>query len=178
LQDNAAAIAAVAAVRAAAGHKFFAVKTHAAITAASAFHRNFNSVNKHIKTSLITVLINKKPATLTIQSTGLLILFWKSAKLRFDRNNAHGAGGLAEFHFAVAKSKEREIAAAADVFARMELGAALTDDDVAGENEFAAILFNTQILRIAVATVTAAGLTFLMCHDKIPLCKNCKFFPK
>ena len=54
----------------------------------------------------------------------------------------------------------------------MEFGAALTDDDVAGENEFAAVFLNTQLLRIAVAAVTAAGLTFLMCHDKIPLCKK------
>ena len=106
-----------------------------------------------------------------MQSTGLKSVL-KKRKLRFDRNHADGAGGFAEFHNAVAESEEREIAAAADVFARVELGAALTDDDVAGENALAAIFFNTQILRIAVAAVTAAGLTFLMSHDKIPLCKN------
>jgi hypothetical protein len=97
----------------------------------------------------------------------------KSVKLlRFNRDHADGAGGFAEFHNAVAESEEGEIAAATDVFARMEFGAALTDNDVAGENGFATVLFNTKILRIAVAAVTAAGLTFLMSHDKIPLCKK------
>ncbi len=86
-----------------------------------------------------------------------------------DRHNADFALLFAEFDFAVAESKEGVISSATDVVARTETGSALTDNDGSCRNFLAAECFDTQEFRLAVATVTAAGLTFLMCHDDSPL---------
>ena len=64
----------------------------------------------------------------------------------------------------VAEGEDREIAAEADVFARMDVRAALSDDDAAGRDELSAVGFDSTHFRFAVATVAAAGLTFFMCH--------------
>ena len=51
-----------------------------------------------------------------------------------------------------------------DVQARFDLGAALADEDVSGENGLTSKFFYTQPLCIAVATVSAGTTTFFMCH--------------
>ena len=55
----------------------------------------------------------------------------------------------------------------ADVLAGADLRAALADDDAAGGDRLAAIGLHATVFRIAVATVAAGGLTFLMCHDYV-----------
>ena len=70
---------------------------------------------------------------------------------------------LAELDRAVAEGEQREIAAAADVVARAEPGAALPDDDRTGGHFLAAERFDTKKLRFAVAAVAAAGLSFFVC---------------
>ena len=72
---------------------------------------------------------------------------------------------LAESNSSVAESEQGVVAAAANVDAGTETGAALTDDDGTGADSFAAKSLNTEKLGIAVAAVAAAGLTFLMSHD-------------
>ena len=51
-----------------------------------------------------------------------------------------------------------------DVAARLELAAALADDDATGADSFAAKGFHAEAFAIAVAPVADAALTFLMCH--------------
>ena len=65
---------------------------------------------------------------------------------------------------AVDQCEQRVIFALADAFAGMELGAQLTDDDVAGDNFFAAETFDAAALTVRIATVAAGALTFFMCH--------------
>ena len=48
LEHDAAAVAAVAAIGAAAGHKFFAAEAQAAIAAPSAAHAYFGLINEHV----------------------------------------------------------------------------------------------------------------------------------
>jgi hypothetical protein len=53
----------------------------------------------------------------------------------------------------------------------MEFSPALTYDNAAGLDSLTAVNFDPQHLRVAVATVSAARLTFLMCHDIASLFK-------
>ncbi len=55
------------------------------------------------------------------------------------------------------------VLAQADIGAGMNLGAALTDDDVAGENMFAAELLAALTASGAVATVAGATACLFMC---------------
>ena len=55
-----------------------------------------------------------------------------------------------------------------DIAAGTETGSALTHDDRARSYEFAAVSFDTQHLRLTVTTVSAARLSFFMCHDMTP----------
>ena len=61
-------------------------------------------------------------------------------------------------------AEERVVAAHADVRARAETGAALADEDVAGDDRLAAKFFHAQPLADAVAAVAYAALTFFMRH--------------
>ena len=72
-----------------------------------------------------------------------------------------------EGDFAVHEREERPIAARADVFTCDKLRAALPDDDAAGGDRFAAIRFHAEPFADAVAAVTNAALTFLVCHKKL-----------
>ena len=65
---------------------------------------------------------------------------------------------------AVGKGEKGMIATHADVVTGVELGAALTDEDGAGENELAAEAFHAETLAVAVAAVACRSLTFFMCH--------------
>ena len=119
--------------------------------------------------------VYKLPTGLVSYASGRPERFFRSeAQLRFSRDlqrdDLHGfLHGLFELHSAIAQSKEREIAAAADVFTGVELSAALADDDAAGGDKFACIGFHAEHFRLTVTTVTAAGLTFLMCHFPSPI---------
>ena len=80
------------------------------------------------------------------------------------RNDIHAAAVLVELHLAVHERKERPIAARADILARDKFAAALADDDAARRDDRAAKFFYAQPFADAVATVSYAALTFLMCH--------------
>jgi len=81
-----------------------------------------------------------------------------------QRNDVDLAGIFLEFHGAVNQRVESEISAATDILARMELGSALTQNNTSGADCFAAVCLHTEKLRITVTTVSAARLTFFMCH--------------
>ena len=61
------------------------------------------------------------------------------------------------------------VEAAADAGARMELGAALTHDDVAGFDFLAAVDLDAQILRVGVAAVAGGAEPLLVRHVYFPL---------
>ena len=61
---------------------------------------------------------------------------------------------LLEGNLALDKGEQRVILAHADIFAGMNLGAALAHDDVAGKNRFAAKLLHAKTATSGVATVT------------------------
>ena len=64
--------------------------------------------------------------------------------------------------------EQRVVSAAADMRTGVELGAALTDQDLAGVDDLAAEALHAEELRVGVATVAGAGRTLLMCHLTAP----------
>src|SRR5690606_4131855 len=85
------------------------------------------------------------------------------------RHHAHGTALLraldAEVHVAVDQRVQRVVAAQAHARTRMELGAALADDDVAGLDGLAAVDLDAQVLRVGVAAVARGTDALLVCHD-------------
>jgi hypothetical protein len=69
-----------------------------------------------------------------------------------------------EPNVAVDESKNRIIAAKADVFPWQKLGPALADDDIAGEDRFASESFYTEAFADAVAPIFNAALSFFVSH--------------
>ena len=62
------------------------------------------------------------------------------------------------------QGEQRVVLAAADAVARVELGAALPDDDLAGLDDLAAEALDAQALGVGVATVAGAGCALFVCH--------------
>jgi hypothetical protein len=69
-----------------------------------------------------------------------------------------------EFHRTVGKCEQGVILADTDVLTGMELGAALTDEDVARRDELAAIAFDAEAFRFGIAAVARTAACFLVCH--------------
>ena len=67
---------------------------------------------------------------------------------------------------AVHEGENRVIAAQADVLARHEPGAALADDDVAGDDDLRAKFLHAEAFADAVASVFDGSLTFFMSHTE------------
>lgn len=60
-----------------------------------------------------------------------------------------------ELHLAADEGEEGEVSADAHARTRVELGAALANDDCAGLDDFAAVLLNSASLTVTVATVSS-----------------------
>ena len=80
------------------------------------------------------------------------------------RIDVHAASGAIEAHLAVDQRENRVVAAEPDVFSRQKFRAALADDDVAGDDRFAAKFFHAQPFADAVAAILDAALSFFMSH--------------
>lgn len=65
---------------------------------------------------------------------------------------------------AVDLGEKRIIAPDANVDTGTEPGSPLTDEDTSGADALAAVSFDAEVLRVAVATVARASNTFLVCH--------------
>ena len=74
-------------------------------------------------------------------------------RLRLDRYDRSDLAVLYELHLAVLEGEQREVAAAPDVGAGMDLGAALADDDRAGLEELAVVRLDAEVLGVGVAAV-------------------------
>ncbi len=77
---------------------------------------------------------------------------------------------LDEFHLAVLKGEEGEIAAEANVLAGADLRAALADDDGAGLEELTVVSFDAEILRVGIAAVASrcGSSHFLILLTRLP----------
>src|SRR4029079_6639169 len=69
-----------------------------------------------------------------------------------------------ELDVAFAQSEQRVVLAHANAVAGVPFGAALPDDDVAGEHALAARLFDSKPASGRVAAVARGAACFLMCH--------------
>ena len=67
-------------------------------------------------------------------------------------------------HAAIHQSKQGIVAADAHVLAGMDMGAALTHQDVAGQNELTIGALDAQTLRLGVAAVFGRTYAFFMCR--------------
>jgi hypothetical protein len=79
-------------------------------------------------------------------------------------NYVYAAAFAVEDDLAVDQRKQGVIFALADAFACVELGAQLTDDDVAGDYFLAAETLDAAALTVGIATVAAGALTFFVRH--------------
>ena len=85
----------------------------------------------------------------------------------FEGVDVHTTASAIESDIAVDERIKGVVTSAADIAARMELGANLANDDAARGHQFTAKTLDAKTLCVAVATVAAAALAFLMCHDRI-----------
>jgi hypothetical protein len=83
-----------------------------------------------------------------------------------SRLDADPAVSLIVLNHSILKGIERKVASLADILARMQLRAALADDDVAGNDGLIAEFLDTEPLRMTRASVAGSGLALLMCHDE------------
>src|SRR6185369_5463501 len=72
-----------------------------------------------------------------------------------------------ELHGAFTKCEERVVAAEADIVSRMELRAALTDEDLAAADRLAAKALHAEAPAGGVATVAGRTACFLVSHDAL-----------
>src|SRR5690349_8144970 len=73
----------------------------------------------------------------------------------------------AELDRARRQGEQGVVATAADVGAGVEVGAALTHDDLAGLDDLAAEALDAEVLRVRVATVAGRGRALLVCHVSV-----------
>src|SRR5690606_32160645 len=98
------------------------------------------------------------------RGSGLL----RSVPNRVDRYVGSAVGFARKRHGTGLGGKEGMVLAHPDIDARMPLGAALTDDDVARNHGFAAELLDAEALGFGIATVTRGTASFLVCHGFSP----------
>ena len=79
--------------------------------------------------------------------------------------DVHATTFAVEEYATINKGEDGVVAAHTHVLAGVELGATLTNDDVAGDNSLATELLHAEALAAGIATVTNGTLTFLMCHN-------------
>jgi len=76
-----------------------------------------------------------------------------------------GFAVLPELHDTIGQGEKGIVTADADVSTRPKCRAALPNNNTAGRNKFAAEALHAEALRLAVASVTRAPYTFLVCHS-------------
>lgn len=74
-----------------------------------------------------------------------------------------------ELDHTVSYCVERIIAGYSDVRAWMKAGSPLSDENIAGSDQLAAVSLHTKALGLTIAPVSCRTCPFFMCHDKSPL---------
>ena len=85
----------------------------------------------------------------------------------FDGINIDAATLLIKADFTFHERVDRVVTTDPNVLARVPLGAALAEDNVAGNHFLAAELLHSAALALAIATVLDATLSFFMGHDSL-----------
>ena len=91
-------------------------------------------------------------------------VFYRLVLPLFRYGNGHFSVCAVPLDDAVCEREERVVSAYADVLSGVDFRAALAEDNVAGQNVFAAELLDAATLRVGVAPVSGSTLTFFMCH--------------
>src|SRR6185312_8771571 len=107
------------------------------------------------------------PKTKTPPKRGLRCRVAKSLRLHDVDETAVLVAADSELDLAVDQREQRMVATQADAIARMELGAALAHDDVAGFDGLATVDLDAEVFRVRIATVAAGTYAFFMCHDSM-----------
>jgi hypothetical protein len=79
----------------------------------------------------------------------------------------HPAVDAVELDHAIREGEQGVVATDADIRSGAEAGAALANNDVAGNNSLAAEFFHAEALADAIASVAYAALTFFMRHSGV-----------
>jgi hypothetical protein len=132
-EDNAAPFAPVTAIGTAFRHKLFAPKTGAAVTARPTTGKHTRTIDKHDGTLRRAELLGSG-----IDDVDTLPAFSNETEL----------------HHAIFKREKRVVLTPAYVIARGKLRTTLTNENIARNDLFAAVLFDAQPLRFTIATVT------------------------
>jgi len=77
-----------------------------------------------------------------------------------------------EQHIAVNQCEQSVILANADIGSGVELGAALTNNDRAGADQFTTEFFNTEHFGLGIAPISRRAAAFFLCHDSYLLSNN------
>src|SRR3954447_24049009 len=82
------------------------------------------------------------------------------------RDDVHDAAtaARAELDGTADEREQRVVTAAADAAARVEVGATLADDDLAGVDDLAAVALDAEALGVGVAAVLGGRRALLVCH--------------
>jgi hypothetical protein len=156
-EDDASAMSAASAVGPAAGHKFFFPEAQAPVSAIARFDINFHSVNKFFFHGHSQSSSNKKSTLrgLFIQNYREPILYWHymhklliSFRIKLDLSRCLG--------------KERVVKTHAHIGPRIELGAPLPQNDVAGLDHASSRYLYPEPFGIAVPAVSGAAYAFFM----------------
>src|SRR5690554_3085131 len=98
---------------------------------------------------------------------------WSVARGSGLGDHVHGAALLRalgrELDLAVDQREQRVVAAEADARTRVELGAALADDDVAGVDRLPTIDLHAEVFRVGIAAVARGTYALFMCHGCVSL---------
>src|SRR5229473_2212966 len=110
------------------------------------------------------------PSVFRRSGEGLLGGFGRSivSRARAPRDEGAPADPLLELHRALFEREQRVILPHTDPLAGMELGAALPHDDVAGDDNLAAVFLDPEPPPGAVAAVARGAACFLMRHPEPP----------
>jgi hypothetical protein len=116
---------------------------------------------------LLTISVGRVDATPAFLNESRLLSSLK--RRRSDDGDVGTAiGFLAEGYESLLGSEDRVILAKANAGARMPLGPALTQDNVAGNDSFAAELLDAEASTRGIATVARRTACLFVCHDRTP----------
>jgi hypothetical protein len=140
---HACAIATVAAAGSPERYVLFSAKGHAAITTFARNDFDFNTIDKH---------------------SGCLQQVRGEDALVRQRLDVDPTAFSIEVHVAIDQSEDGVIGSHADIAARMPLGSALADQDVAWTYKLTAEFLDSKTLCVRVASVPCGALSFFVCH--------------
>ena len=158
-KDDITAAAAVAAVRTARRHEFFAVERHRTVAALAGVQPDRGGINKITGCHKIPLYYKKRASREGPPVPVLLLL---------DRAALAVTAHALKVNAAIDQSEQGVIAADADALTRMDMGAALTDQDVAGQNELTVAALDAEALGLGITTVLGRTYAFFMCHCDLP----------